>query len=131
MFNKQMGGVFFSLVVLSSVGCASKTDGAKDGGTTSDTAASDASSGIACYIADQFVCEENPTPTAEQEANLRVMCSSASGVIGTCPRPAFLGKCTVVTGKDTTIRRYYTGADGTYQQDFCVNTAHGVWSATF
>lgn len=43
----------------------------------------------------------------------------------------FQGKCTIGTGKGREVKRVYTGADVAYEQDFCVNTAMGVWSTTF
>jgi hypothetical protein len=109
---------------------------AADGGRNeASTATTDAGAGsIACYSAEQFYCEENPQPTADQSANLPVSCSSVSGVFSmnpaACPPAGFLGKCTMGDVKNPTIRRYYTGADAAYLQDFCVNTAMGAWSTT-
>jgi hypothetical protein len=101
-----------------------------------DEPAKTSSSSIACYIDVQFRCKEFPEATSDQLANLPVECSSASGALtkdpAACPKAGFLGKCTVGTsGKDKEVRRFYTGADAAYEQDFCVNTAKGVWATTF
>jgi hypothetical protein len=110
------------LVLMFAAGCPKKP------------AAEGAGSGASCYSAVQFFCEELPAPNAEQENALAVMCSSGSGAFkkpAACPPAGFLGKCTMTTGKDVKIRRFYPGAEAAYQQDFCVNTARGVWSTTF
>ena len=105
---------------------------AADGGT-GDAASS--TGPISCYIANQFVCDEIAAPSATQKDNLEVSCSSGSGVFSppaaACPPAGFLGKCTSTGGNGLTTRRYYQGAEVAYWQDFCVNTAQGVWSTTF
>jgi hypothetical protein len=108
------------LLAVASAGC--KKPAAESGGS------------IACYSAVQHFCEENPAPTAAQEEALKVMCSSGSGAFAkpaACPTAGFVGKCTVTAGTTITVRRYYPGVDAAYNQDFCVNTAHGVWSTAF
>ncbi|MFO0670770.1 MAG: hypothetical protein U0235_14250 [Polyangiaceae bacterium] len=120
------------------------TDSSADGGATGEAGAKtdagdasvDAGATIACYVGNQFRCKEIQNPSESQQTNLPIECSSVSGDYGTsCPRDNFGGKCTVAadTGpKDSPeIRRFYTGRDLAYEQDFCVNTAHGVWSTTF
>lgn len=114
---------------------AGPSDAAADAATT-DAASSDAAVGssLACYIAGQMRCKEFPQATADQEANLPVECSSDSGKLtspAACPNAGFVGKCTVGTGVGREVRRWYTGADVVYQQDFCVTTAMGLWSTTF
>lgn len=102
-------------------------------GPTSDAGSGiDAGGGTACYIAAQQRCHEFPEPTGDQLQNLSVECSSDSGDLGAaCPTASFVGKCTVGTGAGREVTRWYTGADASYEQDFCVNTAKGVWSTTF
>ena len=109
-----------------------------DAATTGDAAKTDAGggddggAGTACYIAPQFRCHEYPQPTGDQVQNLAVECSSDSGDLGpSCPTAGFVGSCTLGTGAGREVTRWYTGADAAYEQDFCVNTAHGVWSTTF
>lgn len=133
-------------------GCTDKGGTTADGGTAadgateasatgtdaaaSDASATDASKGlsVSCYTDVQFVCEELPAPTANEEESLKVVCSSGSGDFqkpAKCPPAGFLGKCTFTTDKTNRVRRYYTGAEGAYQADYCVNTAQGIWSTTF
>jgi hypothetical protein len=133
----------YALVGLSLVisGCSSKSDpvvtdaGVAD--SASEAAPADSGKGvsISCYTSVQFVCEEREAATADQAAALRVVCSSGSGDLqepAKCPPAGFLGKCTISSGELAgQIRRYYTGADAVYQEDFCVNTAKGAWSTTF
>jgi hypothetical protein len=117
-----------------------------DGGAASDASAeasadanadAGATSSISCYIASQFICDDYPSPTAAQLADVPVACSSASGDLETpskCPQTDFKGKCTRPEGPTVPgpyVERFYTGADVAYAQDFCVNTANGVWSTTF
>jgi hypothetical protein len=122
-------GVALGLLAAASGGCT-------DGGGTTHAGTADAATTVSCYTDVQFVCEENPTPTATDEENLRVVCSSNSGVFAkpaACPTAGFLGKCTFTSDGTLRVRRYYPGegVDVAYLQDFCVNTAHGVWSTTF
>ncbi len=89
---------------------------------------------VACYVADQFKCDEYPNATTMQHENSAIACSSLSGMLSepaACPTAEFVGKCTTGTGTDTHVERFYTGVDAAYNQDFCVNTALGVWSTTF
>jgi hypothetical protein len=82
----------------------------------------------------QFYCEENPVAAASAEEALRVACSSGSGVFAkpaACPPAGFVGKCTFTSDATLRVRRYYTGVDIAYNQDFCVNTAHGTWATAF
>jgi hypothetical protein len=103
-------------------------DASADGGATSS---------ISCYIASQFICDDYPSATATQLTDVPVACSSASGELKTpsaCPQADFKGKCTRPEGPTVAgpyVERFYTGADVAYAQDFCVNTANGVWSTTF
>ena len=66
-----------------------------------------------------------------------VACSSGSGVPSqpaACPSTDFKGKCTRPNGPTVPgpyVERFYQGADIVYAQDFCVNTALGMWSTTF
>ncbi len=88
---------------------------------------------IACYIRDQFRCVEYPTPTSTQVTDVQAMCSSASGVPSqpaACPSADYRGKCTRPASEGY-VERFYAGTDAAYDQDFCVNTAHGVWSTAF
>jgi hypothetical protein len=127
--------------LLAASGCSSKdkTDPVVDGGglpdSSTDAGPADAGgASVSCYTELQFNCEERPSPTAEQADALEVICSSSSGAFRTpadCPTPKFVGKCTFTTDGTLRVRRYYTGADAAYEQDFCVNTAKGVWSTTF
>jgi len=126
-------------------GCSDGDKGTgADGGAPAADASSEAATGtdggkgesISCYTDVQFVCEENPTPSAADVANLMVVCSSNSGSFKSpaeCPKPGFLGKCTLTSDGTLRVRRYYMGegVDAAYQQDFCVNTAQGMWSTTF
>ena len=110
----------------------SKTDGGADAGSEASAAVT---SRITCYVAPQFICDDYPNPTAAQTMDVPVACSSASGDFGAaCPTAAFKGKCTRPEGPTTPgpyVERFYEGADVAYAQDFCVNTASGVWSTTF
>ena len=119
-------------------GCPGKSDPTVTDGGVADASPADASKGgsVSCYTGVQFVCEERQPPsTADQAEALRVACNSGSGVLqepAKCPPAGFLGKCTIATGELAgQVRRYYTGADAAYQEDFCVNTAKGAWSTTF
>ena len=142
MTFKSLGCVLLGIGLLFTAGCSVKTDpiGTADGGTdaNSEASTSDAGKGtsISCYTSVQFFCEENPTPTAADEENLRVLCSSGSGVFekpAKCPPAGFLGKCTYTTDGTLRVRRYYPGegVDIAYNEDYCVKTALGVWSTTF
>jgi hypothetical protein len=114
-----------------------------DGGVTSDAAvaetstATDAGASISCYLATQFTCNEYPSPTADQVTAVPTACSSGSGDFeqpAACPMTGFKGKCTRPDGPNVPgpyVERFYDGADVAYAQDFCVNTASGVWSTTF
>lgn len=138
--TSSIGHALVGLSLLVS-GCSSKSDPVvTDAGiadSASDSAKADASKGpsISCYSAEQFFCEEREAPTADQADALRVLCSSGSGDLqepAKCPQPNFVGKCTISTGELAgQIRRYYTGVDAAYNEDFCVNTAKGAWSTTF
>ncbi len=135
---KTIAKLVAALVPLVVVAChpsddPGKPDGAATDGATTDAGADAASgAGTACYIAAQFRCHEFPEPTGDQAQNLAVECSSDSGDLGaTCPMAGYLGKCTLGTGAGREIRRFYTGADAAYEQDFCVNTVMGVWTTTF
>lgn len=91
---------------------------------------------IACFVASQDRCKEHPLANEVQRKALEGECSSASGALSSpaaCPPAGFIGKCTVpgAGGGGAEIRRWYKAADAAYQQDFCVNTAKGVWSTTF
>ncbi len=139
MSCRSIGYALVGLGLLAA-GCSSKSTPITDGGTTLDAPSEAAVDGgklssISCYSSVQFFCEERQAPTAAQADALRVMCSSGSGELeepSDCPPAGFLGKCTISSGELAgQIRRYYTGADAVYQQDFCVNTAQGVWSTTF
>lgn len=144
MTCNSLGCALLGIGLVLTAGCTEKINPAVDGGTSD--AASEASTAdggdagktasIACYISGQFSCEEIISPTPAEEDNLRVVCSSGSGEPKTpaaCPPAGFLGKCTFTADGTTRTRRYYTGpgVDAAYQQDFCVNTAHGMWSTTF
>jgi hypothetical protein len=115
-----------------------KTDAGADAGSeaSADSSADAAvTSRITCYVAPQFICDDYPNPTAAQTTDVPVACSSASGDFGSaCPTAAFKGKCTRPEGPTIPgpyVERFYEGADVAYAQDFCVNTANGVWSTTF
>lgn len=90
---------------------------------------------IACSSPQQDRCWEYSQPTAEQRAAITVECSSGSAKLSTpaaCPTAGFIGKCTIAAaGKGPEIRRWYKADDAAYQEDFCVNTAKGVWTKTF
>lgn len=134
--------LFASLVWIS--GChLTADDGTTDGGATDASSATDSSTvdaggnSLSCYIAPQFTCDEYPNPTAAQMTDVPAACSSASGDLkqpAMCPMTGFKGKCTRTDGPTIPgpyVERFYQGADVAYAQDFCVNTAHGVWSTTF
>lgn len=110
--------------------CSKKSEaGAPDAGAST-------SASIACYTAEQDRCKELSAPSEAQRAALKVECSSGSGALTSparCPSAKFVGKCTLAgTGTDgQEIRRWYRAEDAAYQQDFCVNSARGAWSATF
>ena len=93
------------------------------------------SDSISCdVVSAQNICYDIAAPTADQTSNLQVKCSSVSGTYktpGACPASGFVGKCTFAAPDGTETDRYYTGTDVTYQQDFCVNVALGMWSTTF
>jgi hypothetical protein len=117
-------------VMLGVVSCSS---GSKPGGDAGGTDSA-AIAPLACYTASMFICDEYPNPTAAQDSDVPVRCSSVSGVLSrppACPTAGFLGKCTLGSGKGAYVQRFYTGADATYSQDFCVNTSLGIWSTTF
>ncbi|HEY8076345.1 MAG TPA: hypothetical protein VIF62_19605 [Labilithrix sp.] len=126
---RVFGCLFFAVAVVSchpTDDIPSTPDG---GGAQSD---SGGGGNTACYIAGQQRCHEFPQPTGTQANDLAVECSSDSGMLGaSCPTAGFLGKCTLGSGAGREIRRFYTGADAAYQQDFCVNTAMGLWTTTF
>ncbi len=91
-----------------------------------------------CHLtATQFTCNEYPNPTAAQRTDVPTACSSGSGDLqepAACPPAGFKGKCTRPDGPTVPgpyVERFYDGADVAYAQDFCVNTASGVWSTTF
>jgi hypothetical protein len=112
--------------------CACKDD--QRAGTGAKDAAGAVS--LACSAPDQDRCREIPQPSAEQRSAVTIECGSASGKLSSpaaCPTAGFIGKCTTAaTGKDgPEVRRWYKAADAAYQQDFCVNTAKGVWSTAF
>jgi hypothetical protein len=139
---------FFLAMGLAVIACSSTKDSSSDGGATADASpVSDASAStsdaggdaalggaLACYVADQFICDEYPDPTPAQISDVPVACSSRSGVLSSppaCPSAGFVGKCTIGAGQGIYVQRFYTGADAAYAQDFCVNTAMGTWSTTF
>jgi hypothetical protein len=98
--------------------------------------AAPASSSVACSAPDQFRCRELPQPSVTQREGVTVECGSGSGKLSSpasCPTAGFVGKCTIAaSGKDgPEVRRWYKADDAPYQQDFCVNTAKGVWSTAF
>jgi len=100
------------------VGCGSSKSGAS----------------ISCYVANQQICYEDPTPTAAQLDNLPVKCSSDSGEYlqpAKCPQTGFIGKCTFSAADGPEVDRFYTGVDPVYQQSFCETVALGTWSTTF
>ena len=89
---------------------------------------------ISCYVASQFICYEDATPTSQQLSNLPVKCSSDSGDYeqpAACPQAGYLGKCTFAAPDGTETDRFYTGADATYQQSFCETVSLGTWSTAF
>ena len=117
-------------------------DPGADGGAASPDASTEASaeagaSSLSCYLATQFTCNEYPNPTPAQVADVPTACSSGSGDFKQpkdCPMAGFKGKCTRPDGPTVPgpyVERFYDGADLVYAQDFCVNTASGVWSTTF
>jgi hypothetical protein len=119
-------------------------DPPSDGGAPTDAASAEtstdaapAASSISCYLATLFTCNEYPNPTAAQVMEVPTACSSGSGDFqqpAACPMAGFQGKCTRPDGPTVPgpyVERFYTGADVAYAQDFCVNTANGVWSTTF
>jgi hypothetical protein len=113
-----------TLLAASAIGACSSATTTTDGGTQT----------ASCYVATQQICYEDPSPTASQAQNLSVKCSSDSGQFlqpAACPQTGFLGKCTATTSEGVEIQRFYTGADATYQADFCANVSLGVWSTTF
>lgn len=121
------------LVAVACAGCTTKSGTTADGGTVADAETTGKAS-ISCYSDVQFYCEEIVAPTMEQEDGLKVVCSSGSAVFSkpaACPPAAFVGKCTFTADGVTKTRRYYTGVDAAYNQDFCVNTAKGTWSTVF
>lgn len=139
-----LGVSLVALPLALTAGDCKTTDSASDGGVNAEGGAKtdggdasvDAGLTIACYVGNQFRCKEIPSPSEAQQTNLPIECSSVSGDYGTsCPTANFGGKCTVPAdpgSKDgPEVRRFYTGRDLAYEQDFCVNTAHGVWSTTF
>ena len=104
--------------------CAAVACGPKD--STGQTAS--------CYVDNQQICYEDPSPTDSQAQNLSIKCSSDSGDFerpAACPQSGFLGKCTATTSEGVEIQRFYTGADAAYQADFCATVALGTWSTTF
>jgi hypothetical protein len=89
---------------------------------------------VACYLDTQFLCREYPTADDQKVSDASVACSSGSGVFtqpAACPNANFQGKCTSTENGYTKIEFFYTGADVAYAQDFCVNTAKGIWATTF
>lgn len=116
-------------VTLAVMACDNKKPNAADAGAGPGAS-------VACYAAEQFRCKELPAPNAAQRDALAVECSSGSGALtspASCPAAKFVGKCTVppqgVAAQE--VRRFYAADDAAYQQDFCINTAKGIWSATF
>jgi len=118
------------------------TDPGADGGAVGDAGAAETSTeaggaSLSCYLATQFTCDEYPNPTPAQVMDVPTACSSGSGELhqpAACPTAGFSGKCTRPEGPTIPgpyVERFYTGADVAYAQDFCVNTASGVWSTTF
>ena len=120
------------------------TDPAADGGATdagsaeTSTPVEAGANSISCYLATQFLCDEYPNPTPAQLMDVPTACSSGSGAFehdpSKCPMAGFKGKCTRPDGPTVPgpyVERFYDGADLAYAQDFCVNTASGVWSTTF
>jgi hypothetical protein len=114
-----------------------KSDGGASDAAAEASADGGVTSSISCYIAAQFICDDYPSATAAQLTDVPVACSSASGELKTpaaCPQTDFKGKCTRPEGPTVAgpyVERFYAGADVAYAQDFCVNTANGVWSTTF
>jgi hypothetical protein len=126
------------LIGLSLLLTAGKCD---DPQSTTDGGAADGGGGTGggtttCYVATQFRCHEFQNPTQEMKDDLATECSSDSGNLAAqCPTAGFGGKCTLpipaTTKGGPEVNRFYTGSDLAYDQDFCVNTANGVWSTTF
>jgi hypothetical protein len=124
-------------------GCHLTPDPGADGGAT-DAASAETSTLVeagadsnSCYLATQFLCDEYPSPTPAQRTDVPTACSSGSGELkepADCPMAGFKGKCTRPEGPTIPgpyVERFYVGADIAYAQDFCVNTANGVWSTAF
>jgi hypothetical protein len=117
------------------------SDAGADAGPASDASSADTSvdagASLSCDLATQFTCNEYPNPTAAQLTDVPTACSSGSGVFAqpaACPMAGFKGKCTRPDGPTVPgpyVERFYAGADLAYAQDFCVNTASGIWSTTF
>ena len=127
------GGTITDTSPVTEGGIVSDTPGTTDDGASLDAADTGKGGGVACYVADQFRCEEFPTPTETQVTDVLAKCSSVSGVPSqpaACPPAGFRGKCTRPASEGM-VERFYTGADVAYAQDFCVNTAHGAWSTVF
>lgn len=124
------------LIALSLLLTAGKCDDPKnttDGGATEGGGGSGSTT---CYVSTQFRCHEYDNATTDMQNNLATECSSDSGNLAAqCPTAGFGGKCTLPIPPGTKggpeVNRFYTGRDLAYEQDFCVNTAHGVWSTTF
>jgi hypothetical protein len=124
-----MRSLIACVVLGSLMSCSSGSKPGGDGGTDAAAIAP-----LSCYTADMFICDEYPNPTAQQDSDVPVRCSSISGVLSrppACPTAGFLGKCTLGSGKGVYVQRFYTGADAAYSQDFCTNTSMGSWSTTF
>jgi hypothetical protein len=134
--NHKLFPVALFLLLAGTTGgsCPNNNDPASDAATGTDAATG---GGTACYIANQFRCKEFPNPSDDQRNNLAVECSSDSGVLAaTCPTANYQAKCTVppdpANPKDgPEVRRFYTGRDVVYEQAFCADPAHGVWSTAF
>ena len=132
----------FSLVLCVLASCTTKAGISPDAGVQSSASVGDSSrSGpaataggpLACYVAVQFICDEYPDPTPAQENDVPATCSSRGGILTrppACPTAAFIGKCTIGSGKGINVQRYYVGTDPAYAQAFCT-TFKGVWSTTF
>ena len=139
--------LWFSAPLLASLvwvtGChLTAQDPGSDAGATSDASSAETSveagaASLSCYLAAQFTCNEYPSPTPAQVTDVPTACSSGSGELlqpAACPMAGFKGKCTRPDGPTVPgpyVERFYVGADLAYAQDFCVNTASGVWSTTF
>jgi hypothetical protein len=102
---------------------------------TSDAAEASTSCGsVSCYVAADGTCDEYPSPSPTQCADVPTACSNRGGTVAkpaACPTAGFVGKCTITPslGGSTYVTRFYKDAAGS--ESFCKSIAMGTWSTTF